>query len=173
MCHGNLVWSGSSFFLHGPNLAVEKYKFQKGPFLQWPHQVQIEIALLSKHELTTNQIYWRKEMDVQILLTHCPRICASQNTWCDCFRGFKKLQDYFLIYGFLHWAPSLPPRTKQHSTSVNWSPVQKKVLCWCDKGWHTWKKPWQWQAVSDTSLQTFPSLLKGTQKLMRKLRRAQ
>ena len=34
-------------------------------------------------------------MYVQILLSHCPKIWAFQNTWCDCFCGFKKLEDYF------------------------------------------------------------------------------
>lgn len=78
------------------------------------------------------------------------------------------------------WPPSLvlspPPllRTKQHLTSVYWSPVQK-MLCWRDKGGHTWKKPWQWQAESKGTKwniryidQTFPSLLRGSQKSMRK-----
>lgn len=89
--YGKVVCSESSLFWHGLNLAVDKYSFHKGPFLQWPPQLWIEIALLSKHLLTTTQIYRCKEMYVHMLLSHCPRMCASQSMcWYDRFCGLKR-----------------------------------------------------------------------------------
>lgn len=118
MCHGNLVCSGSSLLQHSPYLAEKRQGFQKGAFLQWPPQLWIETALLSKHPLTTDQIYWCKQMYVQILLCHCPRICATQNTWCDCLCGFKNCKHCTILFSFMNsfTGPHLTLTTQNQAT---------------------------------------------------------
>ena len=173
-----------ALFLHGPNLAVEKHRIQKGPF-----QSSMTSSTVNRNcsvlKAPTNHWpnLWGKDMYVLILLSHCPKIWAFQNTWCDCFCGFKKLEDYFFI-----WKPHMVSFTGPHpyhpEPSITWhlsTEVQNNKKKKCSVGMtkadiferklgNDKLNPKGLSEISDTSNQTFPSLLRGTQKLMRKLR---
>lgn len=79
-----------------------------------------------------------------------PRICAPQTTcWYDSFVALKYCEIVSLSMASFtspHPTPTIQDQATLHICQLK--PSTKKMLCRCDKGWHTWKKAQQWWAES-------------------------
>ena len=107
MCHGNLGCSISSFSAW-PKFSSREPQDPKRAIPQWPPQLWIEIALFSKHPLTTDQIYEAKKCMYKSSCLTAPRFGHSKTLGVIAFVVLKNCK-IISSSGNLIWFPSLLP----------------------------------------------------------------
>lgn len=107
MCHGNLVCSRSSFSAW-PKFSSRETQDPKRAIPQWPPQLWIEIALFSKHPLTTDQIYEAKKCMHKSSCLPAPRFGHSNTLGVIAFVVLKNCK-IISSSGNLIWFLSLVP----------------------------------------------------------------
>ena len=175
MCHGNLGCSISSFSAW-PKFSSREPQDPKRAIPQWPPQLWIEIALFSKHPLTTDQIYEAKKCMYKSSCLTAPRFGHSKTLGVIAFVVLKNCK-IISSSGNLIWFPSLLPiPATQNPASLDTCQLNSitttttnSLLVW-QRLTYLKEKLAMTSEISDIPDQTFLSLLRGTQKLMRKLR---
>lgn len=118
MCRGNLVCSRSSFSAW-PKFSSRETQDPKRAIPQWPPQLWIEIALFSKHPLTTDQIYEAKKCMYKSSCLTAPRFGHSKTLGVIAFVVLKNCKIISSSGNLIWFLPLAPNPTTQNRASLD------------------------------------------------------